>query len=36
MRGQTLQGAWRLKVANLEAVDEGKLRRWSLKIVRKP
>jgi subtilisin-like proprotein convertase family protein len=32
-RGQPMQGAWRLKVADLEAVDVGKLNRWSLKIM---
>jgi subtilisin-like proprotein convertase family protein len=33
LRGQPIQGAWRLKVADLEAVDVGKLNRWSLKIM---
>ena len=34
LRGQALQGAWKLKVADLEAVDVGKLNRWGLKISR--
>jgi subtilisin-like proprotein convertase family protein/subtilisin family serine protease len=34
LRGQSMQGAWKLKVADLEAVDVGKLNRWALKIVR--
>jgi subtilisin-like proprotein convertase family protein len=32
-RGQPMQGAWKLKVADLEAVDIGKLNRWALKIM---
>ncbi len=36
LRGQPIQGAWRLKVADLEAVDVGKLNRWALRIVREP
>ncbi len=34
LRGQSLQGAWKLRVADLEAVDVGKLNRWALKISR--
>lgn len=34
LRGQSLQGAWKLRVADLEAVDVGKLNRWGLKISR--
>ncbi len=34
LRGQSLQGAWKLRVADLEAVDLGKLNRWGLKISR--
>ena len=34
LRGQALQGAWKLKVADLEAVDVVKLNRWGLKISR--
>jgi subtilisin-like proprotein convertase family protein len=33
LRGQQVQGGWKLKVADLEAVDVGKLNRWALKIV---
>lgn len=33
LRGQSLQGAWKLKVADLEAADIGKLNRWALRIV---
>jgi subtilisin-like proprotein convertase family protein/subtilisin family serine protease len=32
LRGQPVQGAWRLRVADLEARDTGKLNRWALKI----
>ncbi|MFJ4293627.1 proprotein convertase P-domain-containing protein [Cupriavidus sp. NPDC089707] len=34
LRGQPLEGAWKLRVADLEAVDVGKLNRWGLKISR--
>lgn len=34
LRGQSLQGAWKLRMADLEAVDVGKLNRWGLKISR--
>lgn len=36
VRGEPLQGAWKLKIADLEAVDVGKLNRWTLKIMREP
>ena len=36
LRGQPIQGAWRLRIADLEAADIGKLNRWSLKIARRP
>lgn len=36
LRGQQIQGAWRLQIADLEAADIGKLNRWSLKIARRP
>lgn len=36
LRGQPVQGAWRLQIADLEAADIGKLNRWSLKIQRRP
>lgn len=32
LRGQAVQGAWKLRVTDLEAVDIGKLNRWALKI----
>ncbi|MFO0699070.1 MAG: proprotein convertase P-domain-containing protein [Nitrospira sp.] len=32
LRGQPVQGAWRLRVADLEARDIGKLNRWGVKI----
>ncbi len=34
LRDQPIQGAWRLKVADLEDIDVGKLNRWGLRIVR--
>jgi subtilisin-like proprotein convertase family protein len=34
LHGQSLQGAWKLRVADLEAADVGKLNRWGLKISR--
>lgn len=34
LHGQPVQGAWRLRVADLEAADMGKLNRWGLKISR--
>ncbi len=34
LRGQPVQGAWRLRVADLEARDIGKLNRWALQIDR--
>jgi len=33
LRGQAMQGKWRLRVADLEGLDVGKLNRWSLRIV---
>jgi subtilisin-like proprotein convertase family protein/subtilisin family serine protease len=33
LRGQQIEGAWKLKVADLVAVDVGKLNRWGLMIV---
>jgi len=36
LRGQPLQGAWRLRIIDLEAADVGKLNQWALKIVREP
>lgn len=36
VRGEPLQGAWKLKIADLEAMDVGKLNRWTLKIMREP
>lgn len=32
LHGQPVQGTWRLRVADLEAADMGKLNRWGLKI----
>jgi subtilisin-like proprotein convertase family protein len=32
LRGESVQGAWKLRVADLEAIDVGKLNRWALKI----
>jgi subtilisin-like proprotein convertase family protein len=34
LRGQPVQGAWRLRVTDLEARDTGKLNRWGVKISR--
>jgi subtilisin-like proprotein convertase family protein len=36
VRDQPIQGAWRLRIADLEAADLGKLNHWSLKIQRRP
>lgn len=36
LRGEAIQGAWRLKVSDREPVDVGKLKRWALKIMREP
>lgn len=36
LRGQPVQGAWRLRIADLGAADVGKLNRWALKIAREP
>ncbi|HEX9868663.1 MAG TPA: proprotein convertase P-domain-containing protein, partial [Candidatus Tectomicrobia bacterium] len=36
LRGQLIQGIWQLKVADLEALDVGKLNWWALRIVREP
>src|SRR5262249_25297665 len=32
LRGQQIQGTWKLKVVDLDAIDVGKLNRWALKI----
>jgi subtilisin-like proprotein convertase family protein/subtilisin family serine protease len=34
LRGQEIQGDWKLQIADVAAVDTGKLNRWSLKIKR--
>jgi subtilisin-like proprotein convertase family protein len=34
LRGQPVTGTWRLKVADLERRDVGKLNHWALKVVR--
>jgi subtilisin-like proprotein convertase family protein/subtilisin family serine protease len=34
LRGQSVQGAWKLRIADLEAADVGKLNRWGVKISR--
>jgi subtilisin-like proprotein convertase family protein len=34
LRGQPMQGAWRLKVADRDRIDTGKLNRWSLRADR--
>ena len=34
LRGQPMQGQWKLKVADRDRVDTGKLNRWSLRIDR--
>lgn len=36
LRGETIEGEWRLKVADLAGMDVGKLNRWALRIVRQP
>ncbi|MGH7233121.1 MAG: proprotein convertase P-domain-containing protein, partial [Nitrospiraceae bacterium] len=36
LRGETAQGAWKLKVSDHEAADVGKLNRWAMKIVKEP
>ena len=32
LRGRAVQGVWKLRVADMEAVDVGKLNRWALKL----
>jgi subtilisin-like proprotein convertase family protein len=32
LRGESIQGSWRLKVADFEGLDVGKLNRWGLRI----
>jgi subtilisin-like proprotein convertase family protein len=34
LRGELINGTWRLRVSDREAVDLGKLNRWSLRIVK--
>jgi subtilisin-like proprotein convertase family protein len=34
LRGQPMQGPWKLKVADRDRIDTGKLNRWSLRIDR--
>jgi subtilisin-like proprotein convertase family protein len=34
LRGQPMQGTWRLRIADLEAQDVGKLNKWGLKITK--
>jgi subtilisin-like proprotein convertase family protein len=34
LRGQPVAGSWRLRIADLEALDVGKLNKWALKISR--
>lgn len=36
LHGEAIQGAWRLKVADQEGEDVGKLNRWALRIIRQP
>jgi subtilisin-like proprotein convertase family protein len=36
LHGQTIQGAWRLKVSDRVAREVGKLNRWALKFTREP
>jgi subtilisin-like proprotein convertase family protein/subtilisin family serine protease len=36
LRGESVSGSWRLKVADLEARDVGKLNRWGLRIAYAP
>jgi subtilisin-like proprotein convertase family protein len=36
LRGEPVQGTWRLRVADLEKLDVGKLNRWALRIMRVP
>lgn len=34
LRGEPIMGTWKLKVADMAAIDVGKLNRWALRIVR--
>ncbi len=34
LRGQSMQGTWKLRVSDREAADVGKLNRWAIHIVR--
>lgn len=36
LRGEAIQGAWKLKVADMAGADVGKLNRWGVKITRQP
>lgn len=36
MAGQPLAGAWRLRVADRDRIDLGKLNRWSVRITKQP
>ncbi|MGD8837815.1 MAG: proprotein convertase P-domain-containing protein [Desulfobacteraceae bacterium] len=36
LRGEAISGPWRLRVADLEGQDVGKLNRWALHIIRQP
>ncbi|WP_020680042.1 proprotein convertase P-domain-containing protein [Marinobacterium rhizophilum] len=36
LHGETVQGEWRLKVADMAGADKGKLNRWGLRLTRKP
>jgi subtilisin-like proprotein convertase family protein len=36
LRGEAIQGTWKLKVADLEGLDVGKLNRWAVRLVRQP
>jgi subtilisin-like proprotein convertase family protein len=36
LRGEAIEGTWKLQVADLAGADVGKLNRWALRIVRQP
>jgi subtilisin-like proprotein convertase family protein len=36
LRGEAIEGEWKLKIADLAGLDVGKLNQWALRIVRQP
>ncbi len=36
LRGEPINGVWKLKLSDRASADQGKLNRWALKLVLKP